>query len=71
MQDMVTIISSLGFPIAMCIFVCWYVMKQNENYRQDIKELQIAHREEIEKLTKALNKLCDKLDEYLKGDNAA
>ena len=70
MQDMVTIISSLGFPIAMCIFVCWYVMKQNENYRQDIKELQIAHREEIEKLTKALNKLCDKLDEYLKGGNA-
>ena len=71
MQDMVTIISSLGFPIAMCIFVCWYVMKQNENYRQDIKELQIAHREQIEKLTKALNKLCDKLDEYLKGGNAA
>lgn len=70
MQDMVTIISSLGFPIAMCIFVCWYVMKQNENYRQDIKEMQIAHREEIEKLTKAINKLCDKLDEYLKGGNA-
>lgn len=71
MQDMVTIISSLGFPIAMCIFVCWYVMKQNENYRQDIKDMQIAHREEIEKLTKAINKLCDKLDEYLKGGNAA
>ena len=71
MQDMVTIISSLGFPIAMCIFVCWYVMKQNENYRQDIKEMQIAHREEIEKLTKAINKLCDKLDEYLKGGHAA
>ena len=71
MQDMVTIISSLGFPIAMCIFVCWYVMKQNENYRQDIKEMQIAHREEIEKLTKAINKLCDKLDEYFKGGNAA
>lgn len=71
MEQVVTIISSLGFPIAMCIFVCWYVMKQNENYRQDIKEMQIAHREEIEKLTKAINKLCDKLDEYLKGGNAA
>ena len=71
MQDMVTIISSLGFPIAMCIFICWYVMKQNENYRQDIKEMQMVHREEIERLTKAINKLCDKLDEYLKGGNAA
>lgn len=71
MENIVTIISSLGFPIAMCIFVCWYVMKQNDNYRQDIKEMQVSHKEEIEKLTRALNKLCDKLDEYMKGDNAA
>lgn len=71
MESVVTIVSSLGFPIAMCIFVCWYVMKQNENYRQDIKEIQIVHKEEIEKLTKSINKLCDKLDEYLKGGNAA
>ena len=65
MENIVTIISSLGFPIAMCIFVCWYVMKQNDNYRQDIKEMQVSHKEEIEKLTRALNKLCDKLDEYI------
>lgn len=71
MENIVTIISSLGFPIAMCIFVCWYVMKQNENYRQDIKEMQVSHKEEIEKLTRALNKLCDKLDEYMKGGNVA
>lgn len=71
MENIVTIISSLGFPIAMCIFVCWYVMKQNENYRADIKEMQVSHKEEIEKLTRALNKLCDKLDEYMKGGNAA
>lgn len=71
MENIVTIISSLGFPIAMCIFVCWYVMKQNENYRQDIKDMQVSHKEEIEKLTRALNKLCDKLDEYMKGGNVA
>ena len=71
MENIVTIISSLGFPIAMCIFVCWYVMKQNDNYRQDIKEMQVSHKEEIEKLTRALNKLCAKLDEYMKGGNAA
>lgn len=71
MENIVTIISSLGFPIAMCIFVCWYVIKQNENYRQDIKEMQVSHKEEIEKLTRALNKLCDKLDEYMKGGNVA
>ncbi len=71
MENIVTIISSLGFAIAMCIFVCWYVMKQNDNYRQDIQDMQVSHKEEIEKLTRALNKLCDKLDEYMKGGNAA
>lgn len=67
MEQAVTIISSLGFPIAMCIFVCWYVMRQNENYRQDIKDMQNDHKEEIEKLTKAVNKLCDKIDELIRG----
>ncbi len=70
MEQAVTIISSLGFPIAMCIFVCWYVMRQNENYRQDIKDMQNDHKEEIEKLTKAVNKLCDKIDELIRGTAA-
>lgn len=71
MENIVTIISSLGFPIAMCIFVCWYVLKQNDNYRSDIKEMQMSHKLEIDKLTKSIDKLCDKLDEYFKGGNVA
>ena len=55
----------------MCIFVCWYVMKQNENYRSDIKDMQTSHKIEIDKLTKSIDKLCDKIDEFLKGGNAA
>lgn len=58
MQDIVTAISTVGFPIVMCILM--YVM----NDKQDIR-----HAEEIEKVTNALNnntlvmqKLVDKLD---------
>lgn len=71
MQEIVTAISTLGFPIASCIFVGWYVYRQNENYRADIKELQAAHKEEIDKLSKAVNKLCDKLDDLLNGGRCA
>ena len=71
MENIVTIISSLGFPIAMCIFVCWYVLKQNDNYRTDIKEMQMSHKLEIDKLTKSIDKLCDKIDEFIKGGAAA
>lgn len=65
MNEVIQIISSLGFPIAACVFICWYVYKQNEDYRADIKELQAQHRDEIDKITKAFNKLCDKLDEFI------
>ena len=70
-MDVVQIISSLGFPIAACVFVAIYVMRMTDNYRQDIKDMQSNHKAEIDKLTRAIDKLCDKLDEFLKGGNAA
>lgn len=54
-MDVIQIISSLGFPIAACVFVAVYVFKQTENYRNDIKEIQSRHKEELDKITEALN----------------
>lgn len=54
-MDIIQIVSSLGFPIVACIFVSVYTSKQTDNYRNDIKELQRDHKEEIGKLTEALN----------------
>lgn len=51
-------ISTVGFPIVMCLIFAWY-----------IKDLNDRHKEETEKLTEALNsntlvlqKLCDAMD---------
>ena len=48
-------ISTVGFPIVMCLVCAWYIKDLNEN-----------HKEETEKFTEALNsntivlqKLCD------------
>lgn len=54
-MDIIQLISSLGFPIVACVFVAVYTSKQTDNYRNDIKELQRDHKEEIGKLTEALN----------------
>lgn len=66
-------ISSLGFPIVACIAIAWYFNKVNENYRNDIKEINNQNREQLEKLTEAISnntvvvaRLVDKLD---KEDN--
>lgn len=57
-NDLSTVISTLGFPIGMCLIMCYYINKIND-----------AHKEETDKLSDALNnntvvlqKLCDKLD---------
>ena len=62
-------ISSLGFPIVACIAIAWYFNKVNENYRNDIKELNNQNREQLEKLTDAISnntvvitRLVEKLD---------
>lgn len=68
METVVSMIASLGFPIVACLYMAQYVKKQTDTYREDVKELQKEHKDEISKVVKALNdntiaiqKLCDKI----------
>lgn len=65
-----TLISTLGFPIVACCGMAYFFAKVNDNYRNDIKEIQANHKEEISGMTEAINnntlviqKLVDKMDE--------
>ena len=77
METFISIISSLGFPIAACLYMAKYVREQTAIYRQDIKDLRKEHKDEIGKVTEALNnntkaveKLCLKLEGGVySGDN--
>lgn len=64
-NDLATLISTLGFPIGMCLIMCYYINKIND-----------AHKEETDKFSEALNnntvvlqKLCDKLDSEVNVDD--
>lgn len=64
-NDLATLISTLGFPIAMCLIMCYYINKIND-----------AHKEETQKFAEALNnntlvlqKLCDRLDSEVNMDD--
>lgn len=54
-NTLITMIGSLGFPIVACIAMGWFFAKVNDNYRNDIKELQTTHREEVKAMTDAIN----------------
>lgn len=53
------LIGSLGFPIAMCLMIFWYLMKETESHKEEVNML----RDVIAKNTEALIELKDKLTE--------
>ena len=56
-SSIVQVIGSLGFPIAACIAVFWYLMKESENHKAEVNKLSEA----LQNNTIALTKLCDEL----------
>lgn len=71
MNDVVQIVSTLGFPIAMCIGACFFIKYLFDSFTKQQEEMRKEHREEVSKLqasldnnTLALQKLIDKI-----GDN--
>lgn len=68
-NEIIQLISTIGFPIVMCIALAWYVKYSTDQNNQRIDEMTTKHQEEIKTVTEALNnntlalqKLCDKLD---------
>lgn len=56
-QNIMTAVSTLGFPICMCGALFWYMVKQNELHQNESKEM----REAINKLEEAILKLTERL----------
>ena len=67
-NTVVQIISTLGFPIAMCIGACVFIKYQFDANNKNMEELRKEHKEEVKGMTDALNnntlalqKLIDKI----------
>lgn len=58
MADVVTVITNLGFPIAVCVMLMWYIRELINKHETETKEFTEA----LNNNTLALQKLCDKLD---------
>lgn len=69
MDTWIQVITAVGFPIFACLAMGYFIKNQIDSYRADIKELQSEHKQEIGKVTEALNnntialqKLVDKIE---------
>ena len=70
MNEIVKIISTLGFPIAMCVGACFFIKYQFDTSNKQMEDIRKDHKEEIKALkdsldnnTIALTKLLDKLNQ--------
>jgi hypothetical protein len=70
MNDVVQIISAVGFPIVAALGCAYFVKWQYEQNQKQVEEMRKEHKEEVQKMTDALNnntlviqKLVDKFDD--------
>ena len=71
MENIISIVSSVGFPIAMCFVMGYYLKYTHDDHREDIKRLQEQHTEEMNAITEAVNNntlVIQRLLDYI-GDN--
>ena len=58
MNEVVEVISSVGFPIACVVFLFYYIKTLNTQHKEESKEFAQA----LNNNTVVLQKLCDKLE---------
>lgn len=56
-NDIVSIVQTCGFPIAMCVAIFWYMMQEQEKHAEESKEMRKA----ISELKIAITTLTDKI----------
>lgn len=69
-ENFVTIVNGVGFPIVVCVFLVWYIYKENkrrreekEEYENKQNELYLKLSQSVDNNTAALNKLIMRMED--------
>lgn len=55
MDEIVQLIANVGFPIACCLIMFYYVNKTQDSHKQEIEALTKEYKAEISELSTAIN----------------
>lgn len=69
-ENFVTIVNGVGFPIVVCVFLVWYIYKENkrrmeekEEYENKQNDLYLKLSQSVDNNTVALNKLIMQMED--------
>ena len=54
-MDILNVIQSVGFPIACCVFLGYFIKTQNAQYREDVKEIPEKYENAVREFSKSLD----------------
>lgn len=73
-ENFVTIVNGVGFPIVVCVFLVWYIYKENkrrkaekEEYENKQNDLYLKLSQSVDNNTAALNKLLMRMGDKNNG----
>lgn len=62
LNDIITIISNVGFPISMCLLLLWYIKQESDKHKEETDKLSAT----LEGNTKVLTELTTLIKTLLK-----
>lgn len=69
-ENFVTIVNGVGFPIVVCVFLVWYIYKENKRRQEEKEEsenkqndLYLKLAQSVDNNTSALNKLIMRMED--------
>lgn len=54
-NEILQLVSTLGFPIVCAVAMAWYVKYMTDRNREEIDKLNMQHQQEMKEVTTALN----------------
>ncbi len=73
-NNFVTIVNGVGFPIVVCVFLVWYIYKENkrrkeekDEYEKKQNDLYLKLSQSVDNNTEALNKLIMRMEDKNNG----
>ena len=73
-ENFVTIVNGVGFPIVVCVFLVWYIYKENKRRREEKEEyenkqndLYLKLSQSVDNNTAALDKLIMQMEDKNNG----
>lgn len=55
MDVFLNIIQTVGFPIACCVFLGYFIKTQNTQYREDVKSITDKYEQAVKEFSKSLD----------------